>query len=247
MTNNYLDRSLAKLAQLTIENRKMLRTQKRQRRVSFEDLYGVQFTAQGDGTSPARFFISVSPDFEYYERFALKFVIEPFKSSVTGVSGSGMSIGETSLSGGGTDAHVIENTSTLDENGAGVTPNPHTHSVSGTIGGLDYGVKVEHTQSVDWLGKIDGVDITPYLIEQFDGYWINGEGTYPDDFVDESRKTDYETFFDILDVACLLNEEDETSKLQKLLRPGFKPVEIYSDRPFSVSAYLYMKYNNMNR
>jgi len=222
------------LAERTVENRKQLKTSKTQRRVTFTDLYGVPYTAQGDANHPATFYISISPDFGYYERFAFKLIIFPFSSSVSGMSSS-FNIAETSLSD---TAYVADGTSTLYE---GVTPNPHTHSASGS-GGINYGVNNIPTTSTRWRMKIHGVDITYYLMEQHDGEWIDGEGIYP-----TNRIEGEEDFYDILDVACLMNEEGRTSDVNKLLAPEFKKVEITSDAPFSVTAYLYVKFSNMNR
>lgn len=221
------------LAERTVENRKQLKTSKTQRRVTFTDLYGVAYTAQGDADHPATFYISISPDFGYYERFAFKFIIQPFRSTVTGLSSS-FTIDDTSL---GDNAYVASGTSTLYD---GVTPNPHTHSASGS--GVNYGVNNVPTSSTNWRVKIHGVDVTAYLVAQHDGDWISGEGIYP-----TNRIVDEEDFYDILDVACLMNEEGRTSDVNKLLVPEFKKVEIESDAPFSVTAYLYVKFSNMNR
>lgn len=84
-----------------------------------------------------------------------------------------------------------------------------------------------------------GVDITDYLIEQEDGEWIEGEGLYPSNAVEED-----EDFYDILDVATILynGEAEEQDDAEKLLKPGFKPMEVTANAPFSCTMYLYMKY-----
>lgn len=236
------DEALIRVAERTLENRQQLNRMKQQRRVSFEDLYGIPFHAQGDANNPATFYVSISPAFEYYEQFAFKFVIEPFTSSVTGVSSGSMTIGETSLEGGGTSSYIIDGTSTLEGSGSGVTPNPHTHSASGSLSGLSYGVKKSSTTSTNWRVRIHGVDITPYLIAQHDGSWITGEGVFPSLYVENSSD-----FYDILDVACVLEAEGNSSDREKLLVPEFKKVEVISDQPFGVTAYLYLGYSHMNR
>lgn len=228
------------LAERTYENRQQLKRMKEQRRVTFVDLYGVPFTAQGDGTTNATFYISISPDLIYYERFAFKLAIEPFQSSVTGASGGEMSIGSTSLSGGGETSSIITGTSTLESTGGGVTPNPHTHSASGELGGLTYGVKKQATTSENWTITIGGLDITDYLIEQQDGDWIDGQGVFP-----TNRGLDIEDMYDILDVACMLEAEHQST--DPLLKPEFKRVEIGSDAPFRATMYLYLKYSHTNR
>ena len=90
--------------------------------------------------------------------------------------------------------------------------------------------------------KIDGVDITAELIEQHDGDWIDGEGIFPN-----NRLEDVEDFYDILDVASLLDAQGRTADREKILYPRFKKVEIVSDAPFGCDAYLYMKYSNISR
>ena len=211
-----------------------------------EDLYGIPFPSNGDANNPATFYISLSPNYVYLERFAFKFVIRPFSSSVAGVSASGdMTIGETALTtGGGSGSKVIDGTSTLDDATVGsISPNPHTHSISGSLGGLSYGIKKINTSSLVWRVHIDGIDITDYLIEQHDGNWITGEGVYP-----TNKLTNTEDFYDILDVASMMTVEGKTAERERLIEgSNFKKVEIFSDAPFGVDAYLYVAYPHTNR
>lgn len=234
---------LNSLAERTLDNTRQLRRNVHQRRNGMEDLYGVCFSANGDANHPARFYISLSPDYVYLERFAFKFVIKPYTSSVAGVSGGSMQIGNTSLSGGGSGEYIIGGTSTLAEDTSGITPNPHTHSVSGSIDGLDYGVHTVDTTSTDWHFSIDGVDITDYLIAQHDGDWIEGMGVYPN----RSLVERVENFYDILEVCDVLTDLDEIEDRDKILASKFKKCELSSDAPFAVDAYLYVKYSNLNR
>lgn len=241
------DDVLTRIAERTVDNYNQLRKDKTQRRVSFVDLYGVEYTRQGDANHPATFYISISPDFLYYERFALKLQIMPFVSSVTGVNITGLSIGETelSLSASSGGAEVIDGTSTVDISGAdgSLTPNPHTHSASGTgSGGVNYGLNFISTTSSNWSIKIHDVDLTPYFMEQQDGAWISGEGIYP-----TNRLEDINDYYDVLSAACLLNAEGRTADVNKLLTPEYKKVEIISDAPFQVATMVYLKYSHMNR
>ena len=236
---------LNRLAEKTLDNTKQLRKGVQQRRNGMEDLYGVEFTRNGDASRPATFYISISPDLVYYERFAFKFIIQPYSSSVAGVGGGDdMTIGSTSLSLNVNSSHqVISGTSTLDDTVSGnFSPNPHTHSASGGVGGLNYGIKQITTESTSWRVEVGGIDITEYLMEQHDGDWIDGEDIYPTNKVENK-----EDFYDILDVACMLNAEEEYEKRDKILRPEFKKVQIFSDAPFSVTAVLYLKYSHLNR
>lgn len=239
------DDAISAIAERTHENTQAIKRMKTQRRVSFVDLYGIPFSVQGDANYPATFYISMSPDLVYYERFAFKIVIESFTSTVTGVDGGSIVIGDTTLSGGGTySADIISGTSTLDDSssGGGITPNPHTHPVTGDLGGLTYGIKKQATASQNWRLLIHDVDVTAYLMEQQDGEWINGEGIFP-----SKNLKGEEDMYDILDVACMLEAEGNTTDRDKLLMPEFKKVEIISDSPFKATMHLYLKYSHLNR
>lgn len=192
-----------------------------------EDLYGVLFSADGDEQNPATFYISLSPDFVYLHRFAFKFVIKPFA---------------TTIKGGTSSAIVQVDNTTLSVNNNVITPNPHTHETLPHTHNMVSGKSFIDTTSDYWRVRIAGVDITSYLIEQHDGAWISGEGVYPN-----NRLEDIEDFYDILDVASMLDADGRSADREKILRPEFKKVEIVSDAPFSVDSYLYMKYSNLNR
>ena len=98
--------------------------------------------------------------------------------------------------------------------------------------------------------KVNGVyvpvDITDYLKEQQDippeDPLFEGEGVYPSNKLD-----DREDFYDILDVVSVMYAEGEDDSAEAIIKPIFKPVEISSVKPFSVDAYLYLKYSNTNR
>ena len=231
-----LDQYLNALSEKAIDNSRQLKKGLHQRRNGMEDLYGVCFSANGDANNPATFYISLSPDYVYLERFAFKFVIKPFVSSVAGASSGTLTINSTML-----EAEAVQDPQTSDIN-VSITPNPHTHTVSGSIGGIDYGVTKQGTSSTNWRVVIDGIDITPYLIAQHDGEWINGEGIYPTNRLD--RRID---FYDILEVCDVLTDEGRESDREKILASTFKPIQIYSDAPFGIDAYLYMKLSHVNR
>ena len=231
-----IDEYLNSLSERVIDNTKQLKRDVHQRRNGMEDLYGVCFTSNGDKNTPASFYVSLSPDYVYLERFAFKFVIKPYSSSVAGASGGSLSIGDTVLSVSATedpDTHIIT---------AGVTPNPHTHTVSGSIGNLDYGVTEVATTSTDWHVKIGGVDITSYLIAQHDGQWINGQGIFPNANLGHPKD-----FYDILEVCDVMTDEGKITERDAILSSAFKKVEISSDAPFGLDAYLYLKYPHSNR
>lgn len=231
-----LDQYLNSLAEKTLDNAHQLRRDLHQRRNGMEDLYGVCFSANGDANNPATFYISLSPDYVYLERFAFKFVIKPFVSSVAGASSGTLTINSTML-----EAEAVQDPQTSDID-VSITPNPHTHTLSGSIGGIDYGVTKQDTYSTNWRVVIDGIDITPYLIAQHDGEWINGEGIFPTNRLD--RRID---FYDILEVCDVLTSEGRIADREKILASTFKPVQIYSDAPFGIDCYTYLKYSATNR
>lgn len=111
---------------------------------------------------------------------------------------------------------------------------------------FQFKLQIIGTSSDEFEISIGGVDITDYLITQHEGEWIDGEGLYPTDALEE--QTD---FYDVLAVAQdIYNEgdtEEKTSDSNKLLRPGFKKVLIKSDSSFSGVLYLYAKYSNVGR
>lgn len=98
----------------------------------------------------------------------------------------------------------------------------------------------------DWRVEIGGQNITDYLKEQQDippeDPLFEGEGVYPSNQLD-----DREDFYDILDVVSVMYAEGEDDSAEAIIKPIFKPVEISSVKPFSVDAYLYLKYSNTNR
>lgn len=109
----------------------------------------------------------------------------------------------------------------------------------------------------DWRVAIDGVPIADYLKEQQglqpSDPLFSGVGVYPSNGLDDSDD-DVENFYDILDVISVMiaegqdpDQSDPPSDVYKILRPRFKPVTISSLKPFSVDAYLYLKYSNTNR
>ena len=222
------DEILNRLAERTSDNTKQLRRGVQQRRNGMEDLYGVMFSADGDEDAPATFYISLSPDMVYLQRFAFKFVIKPFA---------------TTVKGGSTAATVIvEGTELLFNEEQLLVPNPHTHLTLPHTHNMTSGKTFIDTTSDYWRVKIDGIDITAYLREQHNNQWIDGEGIYP-----TNRLEDQEDFYDILDVCSMMIANGEKTKADKILEPKFKKVEIVSDAPFSIDAYLYMKYSNISR
>lgn len=215
------------LAEKTIDNTRQLKRGVNQRRNGMEDLYGVCFSAEGDAGNPASFYISLSPDYVYLQRFAFKFVIRPFTTTIKGATES---------------ASVTVNPTSLAVSGSSVTPNPHGHTTNAHSHNVINGMAFVNTTSSNFRVRIAGVDITAYLVAQHDGAWINGEGIYPNGNLGSAAD-----FYDILAVASDMMAMGETADCDAILSPNFKKVEIISDAPFGVDAYLYMKYDHSNK
>lgn len=226
------EKFLNTIAERTIDNTRLIKRDINQRRNGMEDLYGVAFTEYGDASNPASFYISISPDMVYLERFAFKFVIEPYQTTVTG----------------GTDSATVQvNNRSLNIQNDAITPNPHNHSTEPHTHNLITGKSFIHTTSTYWEVWIAGVNITDYLREQvadIPNGWLGqkGENIYPN-----TRLDDVIYFYDILDVASVMDAQGKTEERDKLLIPEMKKVEIKSDAPFGIQAYLYLKLSHVNR
>lgn len=234
-----VDKAFNMLAEKTLEHSKVLKRNIDQRRNGMEDLYGQPFIVYGDASNPASFYISISPDMVYIERYAFKIVIQPYQTTVTGGTSS-----ET-VTVNNRNIEVKKKSGTTDE--YELDPNPHNHTTRAHSHNLITGKSFVHTTSKNWEVWIGGVNITEYLQEQVSDItngWLGdkGEGIYPD-----TRLNDITHFYDILDVASVLDAEGKTTERDKLLAPEMKLVEIKSDAPFGIQAYLYLKLSHVNR
>lgn len=216
--------AIERIAQRTAYNTKDIKQKNRQRRHQVVDMYGVEYTRQGDGGSPATFYISISPDMVYLERFEFKLIIQPFVSTVStsGIQSATVDVNDTSLS--------IANQA--------ITPNPHKHTTSPHTHNVVSGVSLIHTTSSSFTVSIEGIDVTPYLMAQY-GEWIDGEGVYP--------SLDIGKDYDILEVASDLVAEGRDADAEKLTKAGYKAISITSDAPFQVTLVNYLKYSHINR
>lgn len=237
------EEALIRISERVAENKKRIDRMLKQRRNQVVDMYGVEYTRQGAANSPARFYISISPDMVYLERFEFKLIVQPFLS----MAGS---IGATSLTASGSGGYDVVTAQDMDDilnadscsslpddtggsgTTTGITPNPHTHSVTA-------GITPITTTANDFRVKIEGIDVTPYLMAQYGGAWLNGEGVYPS--LEIGRD------YDILEVASDLIGEGRKTDADKLLRAGYKAIEITAGSPFSITLVNYLKYSHLNR
>lgn len=218
-----IDKAINRIAERTFDNTKTIRQMKRQRRNQVVDIYGQEFTRQGGPGAPATFYISISPDMIYLERFEFKLIIQPFLTT-TGVSTSSTSV-------------AIEDTSLQIVNNQ-ISPNPHKHTVTTHSHSTSPGASLTPVSNADFTVAIEGIDVTPYLMAQY-GSWIDGEGVYPDIQIDKD--------YDILEVACDFIAEDRKEDADKLTRAGYKKVEVTGNKLFSVTLVLYTKYSHSLR
>lgn len=215
--------ALVRVAERTVENTKDINQKNRQRRHQVVDMYGVEYTRQGDGGAPATFYVSISPDMVFLERFEFKLIIQPFTSTVSGGTGS---------------ATVTVNNTSLSVANDAITPNPHKHGTQPHTHNLISGISQVHTTATDFRVYIEGVDVTPYLMAQY-GSWISGEGVYP--------SLDIGKDYDVLEVASDLIGEGRSAEANLLTKAGYKRVEITSNAPFQVTLVNYLKYSHLNR
>ena len=216
------EQAINRIAERVYENTKNIKLKDRQRRYTVTDLYGIEYTRQGDSGSPATFYISISPDMVYLMRFEFKLIIQPF----------------TAFSNGMETAAVDVNNRSLSVSGSSITPNPHDHTTQPHSHNLTHGIALVHTTASDFTVYIEGVDVTPYLMAQY-GDWIDGEGVYPSLKIGED--------YDILEVAGDLVAEGREEDAEKLVHPGYKKIEIRSNAPFQVTLVNYLKYNAVDR
>ena len=216
--------ALERVARTTANSARNISQDNTQRRNQVVDLYGVEFYRQGDGGAPARFYLSISPDMVYMERFEFKLIIQPFISTVAagGVQSATVNVDNTSLTVSGTN----------------ISPNPHKHTTQAHTHTITGGIAMSQTTAKDFRITIEGIDVTAYLTAQYDA-WIDGEGVYP--------SLDVAKNYDILEVASDLIAEGRESDADKLTRSGYKMVEISSQTPFSVVLVAYLKYSHLNR
>lgn len=206
-----------------------------QRRNQVVDIYGAEFQSYGDRGSPANFYISVSPDMTYIERFEFKVTIQPFAMPVGNNAG-------TSLTSVNIDPQELDITNQLVRNTAGditavdstIVPNPHTHTNLPHNHSLSAGVSLFTSSVQNFRILVEGIDITNELQLQYPNGWITGEGTFPEVGLKN---------FDLIDVAGMLPDWQRGI----LMQAGYKNVQMYSDGFFSVKIHLYLKYGHTNR
>lgn len=221
-----LEEALNRVAERTAENKKTIDRMLKQRRNQVVDMYGVEYTRQGGAGAPARFYISISPDMVYLERFEFKLIVQPFLSTTGGLTPTSLN-----LRGVGTERKESVTPSELADM-LEITPDPHSHNMTA-------GVSQITTTANDFRVSVEGIDVTPYLMAQYGGAWLDGEGVYPSLEIGED--------YDLLEVASDLIGEGRKADADKIMRSGYKLIEITAGSPFSVTLVNYLKFSHVNR
>lgn len=239
-----IDQAINILAERTYQNTQDINRKNLQRRHQVVDLFGVPYSAQGDASSPASFYISVSEDMEYYERFQFKLIIGAFVSTIGSLSGTvGGTTGDVSLSINNINYNSYDEEFTVEN--AQVDPNPHSHTLDDIQLDASPGITQTETHSTSWKIVISNdirtksVDITPYLMLQYNGNWISGQGIFPSPKVNRD--------YDLLQVACDLEAEGKIEDRKIISDCGGKWIDVYSDAPFGATLVNYLKYSHLNR
>lgn len=193
-----------------------------QRRNQVTDLFGIEHQAQGDAHTPAVFYLSISPDLIYYERFEFKLIIRKFAMTV----GNQGATGFTSLKTDKTQLSI---------QGGSIQPNGHDHTIEEHNHQLEPGITLFTPAIDDFRIVIDGIDLTDAFKLQHK--WIDGEGVFP-------NSTKPFANFDVLKAV----EQLYPWQRGVVLTPGYKKVELINKGgPFNATLVNYMKYSHTNR
>ena len=217
------DRALNQLAERVGDRTTESRQNQFQRRNQVVDIYGMEFTRQGDTNHPASFYISVSPDLIYYERFEFKIIIQPF---VMPIGGSGAT--------GSTSVQLNDTSLSVNQAQNAISPNPHSHTTVPHNHSLDAGVSLFSSSVSDFQIWIEGINLTPYFQAQYEGSWIDGEGVFPSAGLSN---------YDLLQVVGYL----PAWQRGLILTPGYKKVELKGQGVFNATLVNYLKYSHVNR
>ena len=104
--------------------------------------------------------------------------------------------------------------------------------------------------------QLKNIDITPYLIAQQDGEWIDGERkdsagytlAWPSNGLPEDEDSDSPpNAYDVLEVIDMMRAEGKEYEAQALERAEYKPFIIKANAPFFAAMSLYLKYSHVGR
>jgi hypothetical protein len=264
-----LDNALQILGERTNDRLTNERQQQLQRRNAVVDLHGIEYSRQGDTQTPATFYISISPDLIYYQRFEFKIIVDSFaipvgngaatSNTVVAVNDTALNLDNTSLNVSNTSLTNGSTSLTVDENNV-VSPNPHTHPVNPNPHGHTITPNPHthvinpnphnHTTQAHNHILSGGITLTTSSISNFRvsiediDITENLIAQYPS-WVNGNGvyPADDDSRYDLLKVA------GELPAWQRgiILSPGFKRVTMSANGVYNVTLVNYLKYSNMNR
>lgn len=104
---------------------------------------------------------------------------------------------------------------------------------------FEFKLIVENAVGANFRVKVDGVDISAYLMAQYGGQWVSGSGIYP--------SIDINKNYDILEAASDMYAEGKGDIANELVRSGYKQIQITANDTFGVTLSLYCKYSHTLR
>lgn len=219
---NEVENAISQLASQAVERKKENERTQRQRRNQVMDNYGIEYQSQGDANAPAIFYVSISPDLIYYERFEFKLIIDSFRLPIKD--------GKTNAT-----ASQVENTALSITNNA-ISPNPHGHRGIPHDHEISAGITLDNSVGDQFELWMDGIDLTTALKKQHGGSWVNGTGVFPET---ANQLGNY-------DVLKALEDLHEWQR-GVVLKPGFKKIELRGQGVFNATLINYLKYSHVNR
>lgn len=111
-------------------------------------------------------------------------------------------------------------------------------------GGMTPDIRPVPVEATRFRVLIEGVDVSPYLAAQYDG-WVRGAGIWPSEDIGE--------MYDLLEVACDMWSEYQNGdssayeRYKKIAGPGYKKVQVVGNDLFSSAIQLWCKFGNSNR
>lgn len=213
-----IDQALNVLAERTYENKRDLDRKNLQRRNDVVDIYGERQYV--NSVDDAFFYVSLSKDMVYLERFQFKLVFEGLTIPLD-VEASGIT----------TDVD-------LTTNGSIITPNPHNHAVIYNMGKVTTAALPQNFSVTGvYISNKSGnyVDVTAAMDLQYgSSLWrtIEENKVYPGEDLDNS--------FDVIQMACDLGEDE-------IISSGLRKIRVTTSGPCNITLLNYLKYSHLNR
>ena len=228
---NY-DDALIKVAERTQNNRKQNRQDTMQRRHQVTEIYGQEYTAQGDSNTPAIVYLPVSKDLVYHEVMELQIRISGFEMPVKGgeTTNASLKLTNTRLEIGSTNIPPNNHSHSL-------SPNPHTHELNPNLHShsLSAGIQTFPSTATEFRLEISGVDITDAIKLEYPSNWIDGNGVFP-------KSDDGLLHYNLLGILPHLQPWQQNV----ILSSGLKEIKIYGNGVFKATVAEFFKFSHRN-